>query len=69
MKKVTIRTDYIKLGQLLKYLGIVDTGGNAGVFLSYGEVEVDGVSEYRRGRKIFPGSSVVINGEEFIIWK
>lgn len=69
MKKVTITSDFIKLGQLLKYLGLVETGGAAGIYLSYGEVEVDGVVELRRGRKIFPGSTVTISNEEFIICK
>ncbi len=69
MKKVTIETDYIKLGQLLKYLGLVETGGTASIYLSYGDVEVDGMTELRRGRKILPGSVVKIDGEEYIICK
>jgi len=69
MERVTITTEYIKLGQLLKLLGLVDTGGSVTVFLLSSEVEVDDIAETRRGRKIYPGSIVKIDGVEYEICK
>lgn len=69
MERVTITTEYIKLGQLLKLLGLVDTGGSVAVFLLSNEVEVDDIAEMRRGRKIYPGSIVKIDGVEYEICK
>ncbi len=69
MERVTITTEYIKLGQLLKLLGLVDTGGLVAVFLLSNEVEVDDIAEMRRGRKIYPGSIVKVDGVEYKICK
>ena len=33
MKEIKIHSEYITLGQLIKYLGIVNTGGEIKVFL------------------------------------
>lgn len=69
MERVIITTDYIKLGQLLKLLGLVDTGGSVTVFLLSNEVEVDDMPETRRGRKLYPGSIVKVDGVEYEICK
>jgi ribosome-associated protein len=63
MRKVTITTEYITLGQLLKKLDFIATGGQAKAFLQSEEVRVGGVVETRRGRKLYPGDEVVIRGE------
>lgn len=67
MKKITITTGYITLGQLLKIVGLVDTGGEAKIFLASHEIMVDRVSDNRRGRKLYPGMTVVIEGREYHI--
>lgn len=53
-----ISTEYITLGQLLKEVGIIDTGGMAKWFLAEHEVFVNGELENRRGRKLYPGDEV-----------
>lgn len=67
MKKITIQTDYIKLGQLIKFLGLVDTGGEVPGFIYASEILVDSAAENRRGRKIYPGMKISIDGEEYEI--
>ncbi|EGK10169.1 S4 domain-containing protein YaaA [Kroppenstedtia eburnea] len=62
MKQVTIQTDTITLGQLLKKLDILATGGQAKHFLSENRVLVNGVEEVRRGRKLYPQDRVEIEG-------
>ncbi len=53
----------IRLGQLLQYAGIADSGGEAKQLLADGVVRVNGEPEARRGRQLHPGD-VVAAGEE-----
>lgn len=61
MKKIMIRTEYIKLGQLLKLAGIISNGSDAKIFLEGNEVLVNSTIENRRGRKIYPDFIVEVN--------
>lgn len=67
MKEIKIHSEYITLGQLIKYLGIVNTGGEIKVFLSENSVFVNEMPENRRGKKLYPGDFVQISGEKFKI--
>jgi Uncharacterized conserved protein len=58
--EVKIKTEYITLDNLLKYAGLVGTGGEAKYIISIGEVDVDGELELRRGRKIRPENVVTV---------
>lgn len=58
-----IRGDTIRLGQLLKLAGIVDSGGEAKELLAAGEVRVNGEVETRRGRQLVDGDEVSAAGE------
>lgn len=60
MKKVSIHTPYITLGQLLKFADVIGGGGEAKAFLEVHQVLVNGVLEARRGRKLYPGDKIVI---------
>lgn len=53
MEEVLINTEFIKLDQLLKFAGVVQTGVDAKMFIADGYVTVDGEVETRRGRKIY----------------
>ncbi len=53
----------IKLDQFLKYVGCVQTGGQAKILIKYGDVEVNGSVETRRGRKLVAGDRVTVNQE------
>ena len=54
----------IRLGQLLKLVNLVDTGGAARGLLEAGEVRVNGEVETRRGRQLAPGDVVECAGEQ-----
>ena len=48
----------IRLGQLLKVLNLVETGGAARELLASGQVRVNGEVETRRGRQLTAGDTV-----------
>ncbi len=58
-------TKTIKLDQFLKWIGIASTGGEAKVMIQNGEVQVNGVTETRRGRKLGSGDAVMVQGETY----
>lgn len=60
--EVAIRGETIRLGQLLKAAGVVDSGAEAKALLAEGEVEVNGEPETRRGRQLRPGDVVTAGG-------
>lgn len=66
---ISISTDYITLGQFLKLADIIETGGEAKMFLASNKVIIDGVEDNRRGRKLRGGEKLEINGESFEIKK
>ncbi len=63
MKKIPIKTEYIKLGQLLKYADVIQSGGEEKSFISTHKIFVNNIPENRRGKKIVPGDVVEINGD------
>lgn len=69
MKTVLIHTDYITLGQFLKYNKEIGSGAEAKGFLSEIHVEVNGERETRRGRKLYPGDTISFSGREYRIGK
>ncbi len=64
---ITITTDYITLGQFLKFVSLIDRGSDAKSFLVDNDVLVNGEPESRRGRKLRAGDSVVCTNEAFEI--
>ncbi|WP_407924659.1 RNA-binding S4 domain-containing protein [Catellatospora paridis] len=63
MTDVPIRDDMIRLGQFLKLASAIETGGEAKLRITAGEVTVNGEVEVRRGRQLHRGDVVVIDGE------
>ena len=63
MRDVTLRGPDIRLGQLLKFAGLADSGGEAKELLLEGLVRVNDEPETRRGRTLRDGDVVVV-GEE-----
>lgn len=61
---VEIRGESIRLGQLLKVVGLVDSGAEVKAWLAEEPVTVNGEPEARRGRQIRPGDVVVAGGRE-----
>ena len=62
MKEIGIETEYITLGQLLKMTDTISSGGMAKWFLSEHEVFINQEPDNRRGRKLYPGDVVEIEG-------
>ncbi len=56
----------MKLDQFLKWLGLVDTGGQAKILILSGDVKVNGLVETRRGRKLIHGDKVCLAKNEYI---
>lgn len=67
IEKIKIDSEYIKLQDLLKLGGAVETGGQAKVVIQNGDVTVNGEVCTMRGKKIRPGDLVEITGEDIII--
>jgi ribosome-associated protein len=57
-REVAIRGDMIRLGELLKLAGVVDSGGEAKALLASTEVLVNGEPDNRRGRQLHAGDEV-----------
>lgn len=66
-EKIQIEGDYITLGQLLKFLRLVSTGGEEKAFLAMHEVTFNGEKEIRRGKKLRPGDIITIDEERYEI--
>lgn len=67
MMEVAIRTEVIRLGQLLKLAAVVESGSEAKSRVQGGEVLVNGEVETRRGRQLRPGDQVQIDQEQLLI--
>ncbi len=61
--------DFIRLGQALKKAGIAGTGSDAKMMILDGEVLVNGESEQRRGRKLYPNDTISFGDETYRIIK
>ncbi len=69
MKKIVIKTEFITLGQFLKVADIIQSGGEAKMFLASNEVYINGELDVRRGRKLRENDVIKVDGEEFVISK
>ena len=59
--KVKIRTEFIKLDQLMKFAGLCDTGGFAKELIQQGQVKVNGEVCTMRGKKIRTGDVIEVD--------
>ncbi|MGM0214315.1 S4 domain-containing protein YaaA [Enterococcus sp. AZ109] len=59
-QKIVLKTEYMTLGQLLKEINLISSGGQAKWYLAEQTVFVDGEPENRRGRKLYPGMMIEI---------
>lgn len=67
MKEVKIVTEFITLGQLIKLLGLVESGAMVKVFVQEENILVNNEKETRRGRKLYPNDVVHLNNKEYIV--
>ncbi|MCE5172493.1 S4 domain-containing protein YaaA [Paenibacillus profundus] len=62
MNDIKVSTEYITLGQFLKLANCASTGGHAKVMLAEAMVKVNSEDEARRGRKLYAGDVVSVEG-------
>ena len=65
--KLKLNQEFITLQSLLKITNIISTGGMVKAYLAENEVLVNGELEDRRGRKLYPGDKVEVEGRTFVI--
>ncbi len=66
-REVQIRQDTIRLGQLLKLAGIVDSGSEVKLLLAAEPALVNDAPETRRGRQLHVGDTISIAGEQLVL--
>jgi len=66
-KDVRIHTDFITLGQFLKIVDLVNSGGEVKIFLLTETVYVNGEKDNRRGRKLYKNDVIKVFDKEFKI--
>ncbi|CAL8473335.1 RNA-binding S4 domain-containing protein [Caballeronia novacaledonica] len=59
----TLTGDYVELHNLLKLMGLADSGGSAKARVAMGDVTVDGKVELRKTCKIRAGQRVKLDGQ------
>lgn len=64
---VSITTEYIKLDALLKFAGVVETGGEAKQAIQDGEVRVNEEVCTQRGKKLRSGDQVEFSGVRIVV--
>ncbi len=69
MEQININSEYITLGQFLKYVGIIDCGSYAKQFLLENNVYINNEQDQRRGRKIYPGDVVKVLNKSYEVTK
>ena len=62
MDTIQINTEFIKLDSLLKFAGMVETGGEAKELIQAGQVERNGEVCTMRGKKCVPGDEIERDG-------
>lgn len=64
MEQITfeLNGDYVELNNLLKLVGVVDSGGAGKALVAEGVVKVDGKIELRKSAKIRAGQVVSLQG-------
>ena len=67
MREVVITKEPVELYKILKFEGIVDSGGRAKMVIAEGLVLVNGEVETRKRRKILSGDTIEFAGDELIM--
>ncbi|TDR22403.1 RNA-binding S4 domain-containing protein [Marinicella litoralis] len=67
MHTIEINREPVELYKILKFEGLVGTGGEAKMVIDEGLVKVNGKTELRRRNKILSGDIIEFNGEQYTI--
>lgn len=71
MESIKLREgeEFIKLGQALKVSGLAESGVEAKQIIQEGLVSVNQEVDTRRGRKLYAGDLIMVDGQEIKIEK
>ena len=69
MDIITLRDEFIKLGQALKAANLVGSGVEAKMVIQDGLVKVNGEVATQRGKKLYDGDIVEFENEQVMIKK
>ncbi len=67
--EVGISTEYITLGQFLKFADIIHSGGDAKIFLLSHDIVINNEIDNRRGRKLRENDKIVVLNQVYKIIK
>lgn len=67
METITLKDEFIKLGQALKAAGLAESGVDAKFAIQDGLVKVNGVVTLQRGKKLYAGDMVEYRGKRITI--
>ena len=65
--QIKIHTEFIKLQDLLKFSGAVETGGDAKLIIQEGRITVNGEPCTMRGKKLRTGDRAAIDNETELV--
>ncbi|MEI6052010.1 MAG: RNA-binding S4 domain-containing protein [Opitutaceae bacterium] len=64
---VSVREEPIELCQLLKFAGLTDSGGEAKQVIANGQVQLNGVVETQKRKKVRAGDRVTYGAETLLV--
>ncbi len=67
MQTITIKDEFIRLGQAMKLAGMVENGGEAKAVIQSGQVKVNGEVEMQRGKKLRSGDEFSYGSKSAVI--
>ena len=68
MKEVVkISSKMIQLNQLLKWIGLLETGGQTAFLLSAGKIKLNDAVVHEKRKKIYPGDTLFVEDQEYQI--
>ncbi len=67
MKKILINKEPVELYKILKFEGLVGTGGEAKMVIANGDVKLNQTVETQKRKKIVSGDIIEFNKQTFLI--
>lgn len=67
IEEVKIRDEYITLGQFLKIVDLISSGGEAKAFLLENSILINDELDNRRGRKLYKDDILEFKGKKYKI--
>jgi ribosome-associated protein len=67
VESITIRDEFIKLGQAMKLASMVSSGVDAKMVITEGQVKVNGEVCLQRGKKLYSGDVIEYNNQKVSI--